>query len=268
MKKRIIAVILCLSTLCLASCSQSTNPALEECILTSDISSETEKMPPPFEITYGGGDNTYNFYQMCVEKFDSIPAELQALVPQEEAEKFYAQFSFDNPNTSIEKSLNVYTFKEYFNISDEQFSEVMQKNNDFYISIGETMLVLTNDEISAICDGNIKSMSQMFVSPYSICIGDKIYTPNWLYYCSEEDFDSAGIPTEKIISIADKYPQLYLSKKGSKAFGEKLSKYTGFEVHIEEPANYYDDEETNTHKNDKGVVDNYEYVEVNEGGEN
>lgn len=242
----------------MTSCSQSTDPALEESISTSDISSETEMMPPPFETTYDGGDNTYNFYQMCVEKFDSIPAELQALVPQEEAEKFYAQFSLDNTNTSIEKSLNVYTFKEYFNISDEQFSEVMQKNNDFYISIGETTLIFTNDEISAICDGNIKSMSQMFVSPYSICIDDKIYTPNWLYYCSEEDFDSAGIPTEKIISMADKYTQLYLSQKGSKAFEEKLSKYAGLEVHIEEPANYYADEETNTHKNDKGVVDNYE----------
>ncbi len=265
MKKIVVSIVVCILTLCLVSCAQRTNEVLEQTALES--SSSTEIMPPPFEITYGGGD-TSNFYQMCVEKFDSIPAELQRLVPQEEAEEFYAKFSVDNRETSIEKCLNVYTFKEYFNISDEQFSEVMQINNDFYTTIGETELILTDDEIRTICDSDIKSMSQMFVSPYSICIDDKIYTPNWLYYCSEKDFNDANIPTSKIISMADKYPELYLSEKGSDAFEKKLSEYTGFEVRIERPTNLCVDEENNAPKYDKGVVDNSVYVEVNEGVEN
>ena len=127
----------------------------------------------------------------------------------------------------------------------------MQKNNEFYISIGETELALTNDEISVICDGNIKLMSQMFVSPYSICIDNKIYTPNWLYYCSEEDFENADIPTDKIISMADKYPELYLSEKGFDAFEKKLSEYTGFEVRIERPINLCVDEENNAQNTTK-----------------
>ncbi len=96
----------------------------------------------------------------------------------------------------------------------------IQFDDDFY-----SRLIYTDEEISALISGEKKDVIKSFASEYSIVIGDKIYSPVWVYSHSIDDYTAAGITNEMIDQKLALYSEFNLTNEAATAFESKLSDF-------------------------------------------
>lgn len=206
------------------------------------IEEEESAMPDPFgnKAEGTGGDENDGFYLPCNYILNGIPVELLRLRDSDEVNNWLEKDKFSSRSeapTSIKDYVNIYSFITEFNITREEAETALEYYlNDNYI---------TYEHLDIIFSGDVELITKTFASDLSIAVGDRIYTPEWLYTHSIEEYRAAGITADDILSRVDSYRYILFTDEARQAFSEKLSAYTGEQVVIgtvtyEEKDNAYD----------------------------
>lgn len=251
MKKTILTIlIITMLVVSLSACQNTTHDTLEnETDLSSDslmVSGDniinndqppatTEnvhtEMPEPFGNSLGetGGDGSTIYYQPCNWKLDNIPLELLKLASQEKRNAWYEEKSiFVNAPSSLTDYVNVYSFIDKFGISDED----VRSAYSLYLESDDPQIAISEEDLDIILSKDEKRIIDHFASEYSIVIGDKIYSPQWIYEHSSTDYEQVGITPIMIEEKTDLYRKIKFSNEAANALKAKLSSYVGSEVQL------------------------------------
>lgn len=212
-----------------------TSPVVEEETTVNCTTSHDDEeigMPAPFVILEGtGGDQYANYYLPCNFILDDIPVELMNLRDSVEVTKWLKKDKLSTRPTvpsSIKDYVNIYSFITDFNISREEAETALE----YYLNTPEEFVHIEYRDLDIIYSGDIELITKTYASEYSIVVGDKIYSPEWVYTHSAEDYKTAGITAEDILSRVDSYSRILFTDEARLAFSEKLSAYTGEQVVI------------------------------------
>ena len=142
-------------------------------------------------------------------------------------------------STSIENFTNLYTYMNYFGVSGEEMRALMEKSNaafdwenDYSDGIETPTQPYTEEDIEVLLSGDITAITAHFASPYSIVIGDKIYSPYWVYCHTAEEYEAEGITPEMLSEKIELYSHAGLGEEARAAFENKLSAYIGRDVDL------------------------------------
>ena len=116
---------------------------------------------------------------------------------------------YDVPNDIVAKSL-------------EGYNKKLSKDSSAYF---------TEEEIAAILSRDAATVLKHFAPEESIVIGDRVYTPAWVYTHSVEDYIASGITPAMIEKKLELYALFPFQRKSyAEAFEAKLSEFLGREV--------------------------------------
>ena len=190
-----------------------------------------ETMPDPFGIgPDSGGDQYANFYQPGNWTLDSIPGELCRLRDSDEVNKWsYYYWDSKEIPSSIKYYMNIYAFITDFSITKEEAEEALK----YYLNSDDPQIRITREEFDIIFSGDVALITKTFASEYSIVVGENIYSPEWVYFYSAEDYEKAGITPEMLAEKIEWYSKIQFCEEARQAFSEKLSEYIGRTVVIE-----------------------------------
>lgn len=186
-------------------------------------------MPDPFgsKAEGTGGDENDGFYLPCNHILNGIPVSLLDLRDKDEVTEWIEKSKLSSKSdviSSIKDYENVYTFITDFNITREEAEAALE----YYLNDG----MITYADLDVIFSDDVALITRTFASDFSIAVGDRIYSPEWLYMHSPDEYSAAGITAEDILSRVDLYRYILFTDEARQAFSEKLSEYTGETVVI------------------------------------
>ncbi len=194
--------------------------------VSEDINLKIDKDMP---VIRGEGAKLVDFYQPCKGKLDNLPVELMNLADRESVVAWIADSEEqDIIPEKLDDYVNIYSYIHTFHISEENVRTALQGLMQAdYLPEG---LAITEEDLTVLFSGDKTAISEHFASDYSIVIEENIYSPQWMYYHTEEDYQSAGITPEMILQKVEFYSAIPLSANARNAFADKLSKYIGEKV--------------------------------------
>ena len=118
---------------------------------------------------------------------------------------------FDDENgVSPDESVNVYSFINALGITKEE----AEKAYEYCLDSGDDQLI-TRQELDIFFSGDEEAIARTLASEYTIVVGDRMYSPYWLYRHSIDDYIAAGITPEEIKKRESLYDELgYYSESG------------------------------------------------------
>lgn len=172
-----------------------------------------------------GGDENAEFYYPVKRKFEGIDMCLYELRKDADLEKWVDSLPCDDENgLRPDENVNVYSFIKAFGITKEE----AEKAYEPILDSGDDQLINRQD-LEVLFSGDEEAIAQTLASEYTIVVGNRMYTPYWLYRHSIDDYIAAGITPEEIKKRASLYDSFnYFSESGieaEKAFYAKLKKY-------------------------------------------
>ena len=214
-------------------------------------------MPEPFAVNenptvYGGTDAWHDsFYDMWVRRFKSINQHVRYVNGIENSERadeivsgYYETGYYDNMTPyKFDNSINLYRFIKDYGLSGERVANALVASNEAlqahvdYGSASEDML-FTDEEIEAFKTDDAKKIAKLFASEYAVVVGENVFSPQWLYYHTAEDYKAAGIDPYSMHSLLEKYSELGLSEEAWRAFRKKLILYAYSEMYPEKDRVY------------------------------
>lgn len=190
-----------------------------------------DSMPQPFNYPENtGGDENEMFYLPCTRIVNNIPGDLLDLRPSDEVNSWINSFDEkDGGYDSIDDYPNIYSFITYFDVSNAEMVEALS----YYLTTDNEQLRITADEFELLATRDKLYITEAFASEYSIYKSGRIYTPEWLYEHTAEDYKKAGITSQDIINRKDLYDDFSFTQDAASAFSAKLSDFAGVEIPIE-----------------------------------
>lgn len=199
---------------------------------TSHIGANYDIMPEPFGTApEAGGDEHADYYRLCKPLYDGIPVELMKLRDSGEVTEWLEKdklITRSEVSSSITDNVNIYAFITAFNITREEAETALEH----YLNTPEEYEHIQYEDLDIIYSGDIELITKTFASEASIVVGDRIYSPEWVYTHSPEEYEAAGITKKDILSKVEWYSRIMFTDEARLAFSEKLSAYTGEQVVI------------------------------------
>ncbi|MDR0326112.1 MAG: hypothetical protein LBI19_08485 [Oscillospiraceae bacterium] len=205
-------------------------------------------MPVPSEV--GGGD-IEKFYTPCIDKlYVSSPiwediAMYLGLTEREFLDNLYEKYegnfwsTFDK--SSLMETTNLLSIMVVYDIPNEvvlaSIMELNDMNENFAVQFGDEDFrdrKFTDAEIEALLSRDAATVLEHFATEKAVVIGDKVYSPVWLYLHTPEDYEKAGITIEMLEEKLNLYGDFNLTAEAAKAFEAKLSEFTGQSVTLEQ----------------------------------
>lgn len=177
-----------------------------------------ESMPAPFD-----SEADRAFSRPCDPRFDTIPDELLAFVPEEDVsawKTFNEELRTETAGTLMEYP-NIYSFIKVFALEPDMVRQAMAPA----IEAGTTSL--TAEEIELILTAEEPEVLAHFATEYPIVSENRFYTPQWLYEHTTEEYAEAGITPEQIAGKLAVYPEFPFTTEAAIAFSDKLYSYVG-----------------------------------------
>lgn len=195
-------------------------------------------MPKPFDISCGDINNT--FFLPCINRFDNVTTDLCDLVDYEALQQWIDIMNSNETPCDIEDYINIYSFMVYFDISTEEVCRILEESNEFYLDkIGDNpdsglwTIIYTDYELDALRTGDKEIITAQFAADLSIVFEDKIYSPNWVYYHTTEDYAACGITAEMLSETASEYSAINFTAEAREALESKLSDFAQTAVSLE-----------------------------------
>jgi hypothetical protein len=178
-------------------------------------------MPNPFP---EGSDDNVSYYQPGNHILDNVTVSLLRLVDDTEQIEWMESFDFfNNPPSSLTEYLNLYSFIKKFEISDEDVIEAMSA----HLNSDNPQTKVTEEELDLILHGSEADIVSYFASDYSIVVGDKIYSPHWIYTHTPAAYKQAGITPDDLREKAVVYENISFTPEARAALNEKINSYIG-----------------------------------------
>ena len=185
-------------------------------------------MPSPFPEGADGDENSL-FYMPGKSVLNNIPAELMRLRDSAEVNQWIQSFpSIREAPSDLKGYANLYSFITHFNITREEAETALSD----YIDSDDESIRIRSIDIGTIISSDFAYTTRFFSNIYAIVIGEKTYSPNWVYTHTAEDYRKAGITADMLIAQVPLYAYLNLTDEAQAAFAKKLSDYTGAAVEL------------------------------------
>lgn len=231
--------ILCLTALTIAS-TGCAKQAIDGSDIDREKMSQKTDLSMPDAFDQDCGDINNSFFLPCINRFDSVTTDLCDLVDDEALQQWIDIMNSNEMPCDIEDYINIYSFMAFFDIPAEEVCRILEKSNDFYLDLindnagsGLWTAVFTDDELEALGTGDKAIITAQFASDLSIVIDDKIYSPNWVYYHTAEDYAACGITAEMLEETAPGYAAINFTAEAREALENKLSDYLQTTVSLE-----------------------------------
>jgi hypothetical protein len=130
---------------------------------------------------------------------------------------------FSNPPRGLTEYANIYSFIKHFDLSDEDVTEAMSS----YLSSDDPQIKITNEELDLILHGSEAEVIAGFASEYSIVVGDKVYSPSWIYTHTPTAYKQAGITPDDLRQKTAAYEAISFTPEARAALNEKINSYIG-----------------------------------------
>lgn len=187
--------------------------------LSSDIVVNTE-MPEPFDQAYNsGGDSLHDYYCEYVFKFGNINSTLIDLVGEKEAQAWLNEYFASQKAGTESSELTVLRFIEHFDISKEELIKAVS-DSDY-----PDGWIINISDIEVIYSGNDDLIKQTFVNEYALLHNGIIYTPEWLYTHSLDDYAKEGLSIESVNACMEKMSELPFTHEAQNAIADKSAGY-------------------------------------------
>jgi hypothetical protein len=197
---------------------------------------DINNMPLPFgENQAMGGDELSMYYEPGKIKIQSIPLEIVKLISDTTIDEWFNNNRLtENSEPSLMGHENLYSllkaYKPNENIVREIFKERREKNleyidDDIYQDAINYNLI-TDEDLDVIFTYDEAKVNEHFASDYSIFYNGKLYSPQWIYTHSTEDYKTEGIPAELIRAKSEKYNLIPFTEEAQEALNEKLTAYS------------------------------------------
>ncbi len=208
---------------------QTTEPIVSDTTV-SETQKPDEDVMPELPILSGediGGDEYGWFFYPEKQVFTGIDTCLSNLRKDIDIQKWVntIPLPFDDENgVRPDESVNVYSFIKAFGITKEE----AEKAYEYCLDSGDDQLISRHD-LDVFFSGDEEAIARTLASEYTIVVGDRMYSPYWLYRHSIDDYITAGITPEEIKKRENLYDEVnYYTEAGiaaGKAFLSKLKKY-------------------------------------------
>ncbi len=211
------------------------HPASSFVLFDSDIKTDYKseavtsiEMPEPFDQTNNGGDSLHDYYSKYVFKFGNINSTLIDLVGEKEAEEWINEHISGQKSGTDTSEMTVLRFIEHFDITKEELTKAVSESEypDGWI--------IDASDIEVIFSGDDDLIAQTFVNEYALLQNGVIYTPEWLYNHSLEDYAREGLSAEAVSDCMSKMSALPFTEEAQKAIAEKSTLYMTYDADIAE----------------------------------
>ncbi len=124
--------------------------------------------------------------------------------------------------------MTVLRFIEHFDITKEELTKAVSESEypDGWI--------IDASDIEVIFSGDDDLIAQTFVNEYALLQNGVIYTPEWLYNHSLEDYAREGLSAEDVSACMSKMSALPFTEEAQKAIAEKSTLYMTYDADIAE----------------------------------
>lgn len=165
------------------------------------------------------------FYEPCVPIFEGVPHELYILRPKEEVKAWADSYGsiLIRAADSITGYVNLYSFITDLGISKEEAEKALER----YLASDDWQINISREGFDSIFAGDIAAVTREFATEYSIVVGDRIYSPFWVYSHPVEDYEAVGITKDDISKMLEHINAFHLSDEAREAFEAKLNKFIG-----------------------------------------
>jgi hypothetical protein len=209
-----------------------------------------DEMPVPFE--HMGSDANWFFY----ERYDSPFREISTI---DEVFVEYLASSLEKTDSEVIdiivekwgditwygvvvsgellKSSNVFWYIVTFDIPDDVVISAIEIHNDYWneqaeLYEGNRTAVFSDEGIAALLTRDEAIITAQFATEHAIVIGDRAYSPYWIYLHTPADYQAAGITPEMLAEKLPLYAEFGFTDEAREAFENKLTEFVGVEVSL------------------------------------
>lgn len=189
-------------------------------------------LPAPFPEGANGGDSTAAYDCLTNGLLRGIPVELIDMVGTDAFEAWLSDMRTDEIVTDIGKEANLYTFLRDFSVDRETAGTVLTDEMTFWAEHCITPN-FTEESIEILLNGEKAAVAECFVSDSAICYKGEIFTPEWLYHASEEQYEAYGIPKAALLEKTERLSALPFTDEAAAVLEEKIGGYTETDVRVQ-----------------------------------
>ena len=176
-------------------------------------------MPVPF----GTATDTIVYHSKpCPERISSLPEAVMQLTG--DGYSWAGNYESGKPAWSLTLMDydNLYSFIHTHSIDPARLREVLSDGSRMIHRIP-----FTDEEIDILLGDDAAAAMAKFASPDTIVIGDRGYSPRWMYYHDAGDYAAAGITPEMVAAVQPYYYDPLYGQEAADAFSQKLFEYSG-----------------------------------------
>lgn len=218
------AILCALSVL--GSCAAPEGAAPERAVVAPDPT-----LPAPFP-EHADDDSTAAYDCLTNGLLRGIPSELIETVGTDAFEAWLSDLQTDGIVTDIGKEANLYTFLRDFSVDRETAEAVLTDEMTLWAAYNLTPN-FTEDSLEILLNGEKNAVAERFVSDSAIYHHGEIFTPEWLYHASEEQYEAYGIPKAALLEKTERLSALPFTKEAAAVLEEKIGGYTNTDVCVQ-----------------------------------
>ena len=177
------------------------------------------KMPVPFGTA---SSSSAFFIYPCNERLASLPWDLLQLVP-EEGYNWEYEYVADKPawKTTLTDYANIFSFIHDHELDPEAVREILSDAGKMV-----HRKAFTDEEIDLLLGDDEEAVMKHFASENTIVIGNKAYSPGWMYYHTIKDYEAEGITPEMAAAVLPYYYNALFVQEAADAFSQKMFCFT------------------------------------------
>ena len=205
----------------------------ESAEIADRLSVKTDSMPvpcKPVEFQTEATDSLRNatFFSMWQPKFYNTDF-LSEIDDEKYIERRKRNEEIETPY-SLDNSKNLYDYIAYMELTDDVVKKVINKRND-YVRSSDTSFLYTETDIEVLLSGDRERIAAYFASDLAIVVSENVFSPQWLYYHTIDDYETAGITPEDVRKMLPLYEETFTGEAAAMytnawaAFKQKLINY-------------------------------------------
>lgn len=176
------------------------------------------EMPDPFDFPEPSGPEVLGSFRGCYNlTFSNLDSTILNLADKDELDRWFDEKFKERLFDPYADQITVLSFAERFEISREKLLEAVSETdyvNNFTVS---------PEDINIIYSGDKELINKTFADEYALANGDEIYSAEWVYMHTPDDYLNEGIPFQKAIDCLEKMKELPFTEEALTAMDNKIA---------------------------------------------
>lgn len=146
----------------------------------------------------------------------------------------------------LDDDINLYSVSQALGLTaDEIRSAMLESNSLIEQRVNTNGLLFGDDDISIMCEDDREWIANQFKNPYSVIVGDNVFSPWWLYWHTPADYEACGITVAQIEMIMPAYMEnpFGMTEEAIEALGSKFELFISSRRTSDESRRFYLDSE-------------------------